>query len=321
MNTDWDEPERKDKSDGKERAVKIGIIVIILAVVAYFGFDLLSDWHKSNIETAKNQERKEWQDRTEILAKKVAELEDELTQIKGENVPTEKLAEVFGEKSNEIKEQEKQATQATKIQPQELERQILAFFNYLDQQEYVKAYKLEGGTYHQYTLAVEELSVKIPKSVGEMESLYTMLRNIAHFYRTLGKERVGLTKEVLKNEFEIFESVMRTFYMWYTTNPTYEEKIKGRPNLNILYEYSGYFLNTLGGRSYLMRRTPKIRILLYYYCVLILDRANDQELNSNGIDIRPHIIASFEDIRNHIGLIYQNQYLIKLESLAHKYKI
>jgi hypothetical protein len=70
-----------------------------------------------------------------------------------------------------------------------------------------------------------------------------------------------------------------------------------------------------------MRRDSKIRILTTYYCVLILDKANDSGLNSNGVDIRPHIQTSFNDISNQIGLIHQNEYLLELNILRKKYKI
>jgi hypothetical protein len=55
--------------------------------------------------------------------------------------------------------------------------------------------------------------------------------------------------------------------------------------------------------------------------VRILDIANDKGLNSNGIDIRPHIELTFNDISNQIGLVHQKVYLIELENLKRKYKM
>jgi len=52
---------------------------------------------------------------------------------------------------------------------------------------------------------------------------------------------------------------------------------------------------------------------------LILDRANDAELNSKGIDIRPYIKSSLMEIKNQIGLIYQKEYIAKLNELNLKY--
>ena len=95
--------------------------------------------------------------------------------------------------------------------------------------------------------------------------------------------------------------------------------LAGRPSPKTMYEYAGYILNTLGGRSYLLRRSPKVRALTTYYCVLALDQANEEELNSKGIDIRPYIKSSLLEVKNQIGLIYQKEYINKLNELSLKY--
>ena len=298
-----------------ERVIKISIVTVVLGAIAYFCYSLMAGWYKGNIETAKSQERKEWQKTTATLVEKVDTLEEELTQLKGQTIPNEKLAEVFGADPIPLPPEEQEIAFA------EIERQIAAFFAYLDSKQYVKKYNLSGGTYHQYELSVKKLSAKPPIVVGETDSLYNLFLNIAHFYRVLGKKRVFLVRAILKNESEIIESVIKTFYRWHTFENETEANIKGRPPLPILYEYASYFLNTLGGRSYLLRRDSRIRILTTYYCVLIIDQANDKKLNSNGIDIRPHIELTYEDIKNQIGLIHQKQYLMKLNDLKKKYKL
>jgi hypothetical protein len=152
-----------------------------------------------------------------------------------------------------------------------------------------------------------------------MDSLYNMVRNVAHFYRVMGKKRVLLTRQILQNESEVTESVMKTFYQWFTMDDRGQATLKGRPSMTTMYGYAGYLLNTLGGRSYLLRRSPKVRILTTYYCVLILDRANDEEINSRGIDIRPYIKSSLMEINNQIGLIHQEEYITRLSKLSLKY--
>jgi NADH:ubiquinone oxidoreductase subunit C len=298
-----------------ERFIKISIVTVVLGAIAYFCYSLMAGWYKGNIEAAKSQERKEWQKTTATLVEKVNTLEEELTQLKGQTIPNEKLAEVFGEDPIPLPSKEQEITFA------EIEHQVAAFFAYLDSKQYVKKYNLSGGTYHQYELSVKKLSAKLPIVVGETDSLYNLFLNIAHFYRVLGKKRVFLVRAILKNESEIIESVIKTFYLWHTFENETAENIKERPPFPILYEYAAYFLNTLGGRSYLLRRDSRIRILTTYYCVLIIDQANDKKLNSNGIDIRPHIELTYEDIKNQIGLIHQKQYLMKLNDLKKKYKL
>jgi len=296
-----------------DKVIKVGIVAAIVGIAAYFGYSLFSSWHKGSLETAKRHERVEWEKRTKELMEKVTGLEEELTSIKGESIPERKLKEVFGSESAVVKEEQL-------LDFEEIEQQIKAFFSYLDEQDYVQAYELKGGTYQQFQLVLKKLSAQLPSITEETASLYNLYRNMAHFFRVLGKKRVNLTRDVLQNEDEIIESAMQTFYLW-ATYETGDKAITGQPKLKTLYSYSAFFLNTLAGRSYLLRRDSKIRILTTYYSVLILDKANDEHLNPGGIDIRPHIEFLLNDLQTQIGLIHQKQYLPELKQLADKYKM
>ena len=296
-----------------DKVIKVGIVAAIVGIAAYFGYSLFSSWHKESLETAKRHERVEWEKRTKELMEKVTGLEEELTSIKGESIPERKLKEVFGSESVFVKEEQP-------LGFEEIEQQIKAFFSYLDEQDYVQAYELKGGTYQQFQLVLKKLSAQLPSITEETASLYNLYRNMAHFFRVLGKKRVNLTRDVLQNEGEILESAMQTFYLW-ATDETGDKAITGQPTLKTLYSYSAFFLNTLAGRSYLLRRDSKIRILTTYYSVLILDKANDEQLNPGGIDIRPPIEFLLNDLQTQIGLIYQKQYLTELKQLADKYKL
>ena len=397
-----------------DRAAKIVVVLLVIAVSGFFIFSKITGWHKDKLDTAVKQQEEHAQNKTDKLEQKIAELEQELTDVKGQKIPEEKLAEVFGgddesagivadkeelaevmvevkklarivrnekelaevlgdekkiaanlgedtklievlrkevklakvlrdeKKLNQILQDEKKLVvilaqeeketvskditvkkkiPVTQRQPgfTDVERQITAFFSYLDQQPYVQFYKFAGGSYLQYQIAINNLSAKPPIITGEMQSLYSMVRNIAHFYRVMGKHRVFVTRQVLQNESEIIESVMKTFYQWYTMDSGGQVSLAGRPSPETMYEYAGYILNTLGGRSYLLRRSPKVRVLTTYYSVLALDQANEEELNSKGIDIRPYIKSSLQEVKNQIGLIYQKEYITKLRELSLKY--
>ena len=304
-----------------DRSAKIVVTLVIVAVCGFFLFSKISGWHRSKVDNAVKEEQQTWQGKTDKLKQEVTELKEELTEVKGQQVPEEKLAKVFGENDREEPqaEKEKQIPAKQLSDFAETERQIAAFFTYLDKRPYVQSLNLAGGSYLQYQIAIEKLSSKPPIIAGEMDSLYNMVRNVAHFYRVMGKKRVLLARNVLQNESEVMESVMETFYKWYTQSDEGQYTLKGRPSLTAMYEYAGYILNTLGGRSYLLRRSPGVRALTTYYCVLILDRANDEELNSKGIDIRPYIKSSLLEIKNQIGLIHQKKYITRLSELSLKY--
>ncbi|MGD8470889.1 MAG: hypothetical protein PVJ82_05820 [Desulfobacteraceae bacterium] len=294
-----------------DRVIKVGIVVAIVGIVAYFGYSLFSNWHKESLETAKRQERVEWEKRTKELMEKVTGLEEELTSVKGEDIPERKLKEVFGPDAAIVKEEEP-------IGFEEIEQQLIAFFTYLDEQDYVQAYQLKGGTYQQFLSGLKKMSASPPRITDETASLYNLYRNMAHFFRVLGKKRVNLTRDVLQNEGEILESAMQTLYLW-ATDETADREKTNQPTLKTLYTYSAFFLNTLAGKSYLLRRNSKIRLLTTYYSVLILDQANDQELNPAGIDIRPHIEHLRSDLQSQLGFINQKKYLTQLQQLADKY--
>ena len=296
-----------------DKVVKVGIVVAIIAIVAYFGYSLFSSWHKESLESAKRHERVEWEKRTKELMEKVTGLEEELTSVKGESIPERKLKEVFGPDTPLVKEEEP-------LGFEEIDQQVKAFFIYLDEQDYVQAYQFKDGTYQQFLLVLKKISANPPSITDETASLYNLYRNMAHFFRVMGKKRVNLTRDVLQNEGEILESAMQTFYLW-ATDETADKEKTGQPKLKTLYTYSGFFLNTLAGKSYLLRRNSKIRLLTTYYSVLVLDRANDEQLNPSGIDIRPHIEFLINDLQSQIGLIHQKQYLLELIRLADKYQM
>ncbi len=307
-----------------DRSAKIIVAIVVIVVSAFFIYSKFAGWHASKLETTVKQERKIWRDKTDQMEQEIATLKQELAVVKGQAVSQDKLASVFGEPQQEDKKVAQQLTgklSEGKKQPSfaEVEGHIMAFFSYMDDQEYVQSYKFKEGTYHQYQIAIKKLSSKLPIITGEISSLYNIVRNVAHFYRVMGKERVLLINQLLQNESEVIESVMRTFYLWFTMDDEGQSTIQGRPSMRNMYEYAGYILNTLGGRSYLLRRDPKVRTLTTYYCVLMLDKANDEELNSKGIDIRPYIGSSLMEIENQTGFVHQKEYLTKLRELKLKY--
>ena len=277
-----------------KRFTTILIVILLLGVSGYYTYNHFISWHEEKIESARQQTR------------------EEIKLRESPPVPKEKLIEAFGEAPADIPHKESFDN---------IDDKVTAFFYYLDLQDYIKAYKLEKGTRHEFQQSVRELSSNLPLVSGETESLYTLFKNISHLYRALGKKRINLIKDIFRNESEIIESVTNTFFLWFTLNSSIDEKKKGRPSLEVLYRYSGFFLNTLAGRNYLLRRVPKVRVLTAYYCVLILDKANDSGLNSNGIDIRPHIKMLLTDIGNQTGFINKEQYMSELEKLEEKYKL
>ena len=204
---------------------------------------------------------------------------------------------------------------------EETDRLINDFFSYLDDQGYVRSYNLSGGSRKQFFQICRTLLADAPVTTRETDSLHYLVKNVYYFYRTLGKKKIILINDVLKNESDIVEPLMRLFYLWFTApDRDYHDRM-ACPSLEQMYEYVSFFLETMGGRSYLFRRDPRIRTVAQYYCVLMIDEANNQGYNPNGIDIRPHVRHMLDEISDQKGLMYKEHYLTALERLKQKYEL
>lgn len=293
----------------KERMYPAVMTALVLVIVAIFGWILYREWQDRQADGARRTEGRQWKERAEELAQRVSRLEEELKAARGEAAGEERFVKILETPA---------AAEPGKDQPPAVDAQVLAFFRYLDGRDYVKARGLEGGTYAMFAQGIEELSANPPRVAGETDSLFAVIKNVSHFYRVLGKQRVELAAEVLKREADLMEPAMRLFYQWATAGSS---TLKGRPGEETLYQYASFFTETLGGRSYMMRRGGRLRLLTLYYCILVLDRANDRKSNPNGVDIRPLIAAAAAEMRAQAGLVHRPQYLAELERLARKYAV
>lgn len=198
--------------------------------------------------------------------------------------------------------------------------EIRNFFNHLDRQDYIASLKLKGGSHAHFSRLIDKLIANPPIIFQETESLFSILNNTAHFYRTLRKDDVFLIKEILDKEGNSIESIMALFYRWSELAPQCENTdIQVHLPLPGIYEYAGFFINTLGGQSYLFRRESRVRMLIKYYSVLVLDRANEKSINRFGIDIRPSIESLLSEMQGTANLKAKDDYLAKLLILQDKY--
>ena len=299
----------------KKQSIIVVLCIVILGLLGFLGYSILESKYKKNLGTALEKEKSEWQEKNEELTYKIDSLKKTIATLTGDADLVEDK-DISGPGSNKF---DKDSEQTDSIE--EVERRIASFFVHLDQQEYIKDFNFEGSSYNEYEEVIQKISEKTPLLGNETESLYNMFLNMAHFYRVLGARRLSIIKEVITRENEDIESTMRDFYLWYTYDGQDRKRIKGRPSPQVLYEYAGFFLNTIGGRNYLMRRESKIRMLTSYYSVLILDRANDMKQNPNGIDIRPYIRLLISDLSNKSGLLFHYEYMKNLKRLKEKYNI
>ena len=127
-------------------------------------------------------------------------------------------------------------------------------------------------------------------------------------------------KAILDGEKDQFELVLQEFYSLIQI-PGCSEKYLGLTiPKEALYDYAGFFLNSMGGRLYLFRRDSKSRMIVSYYSILLIEMANRDNANKHGIDVTPHIeqlIGEFESTNNQIMLL--DEYLDKLYLLQEQH--
>ncbi|MBW2560673.1 MAG: hypothetical protein JRE40_07450 [Deltaproteobacteria bacterium] len=199
-----------------------------------------------------------------------------------------------------------------------LQERVEQFFAYLDRQDYIKGYNFKGGTYRHFLGIASKLSSHPPVVSGETDDLSSLRSNITHFFRVMGKEDVSLTLDILSHEKEErIESAMELFYEW-SVREAQQKGGAGGVTRDGLYEYAVFFLNTVGGKAYLLRRESRIRILLTYYSILTLDRANTGKKNRHGVDILFHLNLLIDDLERYKGLEQKDKYLERLKAIRKK---
>jgi hypothetical protein len=295
------------------RWAMIAGVLLVLALAGSVVYVQVMKWHAKALDASLEQRQEAWQRESERLEREIAGLREELALREEAPLPTEKLEEVFGEGAEGMMPEQGEAD------CEALDGRVRDFFAYLDEKDYIKPYRLEEGTLRAFQNMVGKLSTHPPEVSAELRDPFVLMQNVAHLYRVLGKRGLLMAREVILNESEIVEPVGRLLFEWSSSGGRCREGLEGRPSLTTLYEYSGFFLNSVGGRSYLMRRDSRVRIVTTYYSVLILDLANQAEINRHGIDIRPHIDSLAGEVRYQRGLVYQAEYLDTLEGLREKY--
>jgi hypothetical protein len=198
--------------------------------------------------------------------------------------------------------------------------QIHGFFTHIDSEDYIKQFELQEPS-QAYFIALADKLLKNPPVVSrESDDLYTILKNMAHFFRVIGKDNIILIKTILDRERDKIEDVAADFYQWTAGETCKNDLLQFSPPLEEMYEYAGFFLNTMGGRSYLFRRDSRSRLLVNYYSVLLIERANTEGINRHGIDITQIIPQLVQEIDSSSQLIYKENYIDSLYELLEKYQ-
>lgn len=196
---------------------------------------------------------------------------------------------------------------------------IHSFYTHLDQQPYIKTFQFSAPTGIYFSQLIQKILDTPPIVSGETNDLFSILQNTAHFFRVVGRENIIAMKTIITHEKGSCEDVLNDYYTL-THQPEYlQSAFSIQLQEDALYDYAGFFLTTMGGRLYLFRQDSMLRMVVSYYSVLIVDKANRSGKNRHGIDIRPvveNLIYEIENSGNQLQL--KEHYLDTLYDLKER---
>jgi hypothetical protein len=200
-----------------------------------------------------------------------------------------------------------------------VEKDVRDFFDYLSTKDYVRHIQETADPFEQFLKIVARLSSKLPIPAGESADSTVLNSNIYHLFRVLDRKDIRLIREVMVNESETLEMNMEILFRWLTLGNRCSDPEELRPSQEALYHYAGFFLNTIGGRSYLFRRPFRLRLLGTYYSLLIVHESDKEGRNLYGIDPFPHIPALIKEITLYSDFRFQETYLGTLKEIETYY--
>ncbi len=303
----------KAKTSNKTK-ILFTLIAAALAAVAVLFFLNINQRAEKNAAITIDQERQNWLNKVTALEEKLGN-QGEQNQHSSENAPATPSA------TSETTYKQA-ATEAVTVDTcQVMADQLDHFFRHLDNQDYFSEFELKEGAKAFFTQIAKKLLTHQPTTTRETDSLLTILQNTAHFYRVLGSENIFILKKVMAHEKALLEPAMAEFYtLILTRKDCLHIEYPIQLPLQKMYSYSVFFLNTLGGQSYLFRRDLTLRTLTKYYCTLVVDQANNKGLNKLGVDIRSPLNNLINEMDSLSGLRDKEKYLDNLLDLQEKYE-
>lgn len=286
----------KKKSSGKGRVIGVVIgVVIVLALAAYYF------WMNRTVEPDQKTVQ------VMIPAPPVSKPEEP------SNLEEEKESAV-AKRLEEIEQP------SDKDRCEEIAQTVQEFFFYLDKKAYIQSFDNEIKTYERFKQILKKLSVRPPEPAGEGLEYSIMDRNIFYFFRTLTRDDIRLILVILSNESGGIEINLDIFFRWLMLGNDCPDPEGVKPSFDVLYKYAGYFLNSIGGRAYLYRRAPGLRLLISYYSLVIVHEANERGKNISGVDIVPLIDPIIKEMNMYQNFHYLDDYTRRLGNISAYYK-
>jgi hypothetical protein len=165
----------------------------------------------------------------------------------------------------------------------------------------------------------EQLVRRPPRLRSELRSYESMLSNVFHLFRTLGRPRLELMRDIARDEGQHAEPMAMAIYRWLVSREACARSGSTPITTAPLYDYSTFLFQTMGGQAYLRRRPPEIETLTAFYALLLLDRAMELDHNPHGVDPRAEILRTRKLIEAQ-PLVFGDRYLAVLDGMEQRWK-
>lgn len=284
-----------------QKRTLILVLTLVAAVLAGLGYFMFFDVSREPGEA--------------VVTKQFTEVE-EAAPSEGVQAPPEAkkqtLAGLFKEEANPD-------GTYTELYCTQIEEGTADFFSYLDEKQYVKHLHDGKDGYTSFRKIIRKLSARPPIPAGEGIDPRIIIENVYYLFRILARKDLRLIEEVVLNEQDSIEFNLNMFYRWFTLGSRCPDRKNFRPSNKALYQYAGYFLNTIGGRAYLFRRSEPVRLLVTYYSLLIVHEADRAGRNDYGIDLVPFIEPLKNGISYYPKFEFQTDYIDRLNEIQDHY--
>ncbi len=201
----------------------------------------------------------------------------------------------------------------------QVEAELARICGVVDQRDYVAAAGVAGGTCGLIRTLADELAARPPRISSELKSYETMLDNVFHLFRVVGRKRLELVRRIQWEEHELAEPASMALYRWLVSRTRCARSGATAVTPETLYAYAGFLFNTMGGQAYLRRRSPRAEALASFYALLIIDEAQSADYDPAGVDPRQEILRTRE-LLGAQPLVFREHYLLILDRMAERWK-
>lgn len=196
----WTEDKENDVNSMNRTLATVAIVfaLIVAGLATYF---MVDKWHQKQMALGRQQSQNEC---LEVIRKMEADLEKMRAQLETERQlrpGDEAFPTVFGTPAPD------RDADTLPVDCDKVEAQMTSFFNYLDSRSYLSDQDIDGGSAGLFRDSAALLMANPPVNVAEMDNLFRLVKNVTHFYRVLGKNRLRLAKNIMAAEERVLSTL------------------------------------------------------------------------------------------------------------------